>query len=239
MCFEKPKLAYCDGLILILLLFIPSILFSQKVENLRFEQSGKQIIIYYDLTGAQPGQTFDVQVFCSTDGGKTFGAALKQISGDAGSNITGGNGKKVVWNVLDERDRLEGEITFEVHINKILEPKVEDGTSDNDAEMEPLSVVEEMPSFPGGEAALLKYIIEHLKYPAAALENDIQGRVVVRFCVTSKGNVTQVSILKGVEPELDAEAIRVVTSLPQFKPGKQAGKPVPAWYTVPVSFTLK
>ncbi|MGD0755621.1 MAG: energy transducer TonB, partial [Bacteroidales bacterium] len=70
-------------------------------------------------------------------------------------------------------------------------------------------------------------------------ENNIQGKVIVRFCVTAKGGVNQVSVLKGVDPELDKEAMRVVTTLPPFKPGKQGGKPVPVWYMVPIAFTLK
>jgi TonB family C-terminal domain len=108
-----------------------------------------------------------------------------------------------------------------------------------EAEPEPFVVVEEMPMFPGGETALLIYIGEHTNYPEVAKENNIQGRVIVRFCVTSKGGVNQVSVLKGVDPELDKEAVRVVGTLPTFKPGKQGGKPVPVWYSVPITFTLK
>jgi periplasmic protein TonB len=107
------------------------------------------------------------------------------------------------------------------------------------AEEVPFVVVEEMPMFPGGDPELLKYIAEHTNYPEVAKENNIQGRVIVRFCVTAKGGVSQVSILKGVDAELDAEAIRVVNTLPAFKPGKQGGKPVPVWYMVPITFTLK
>jgi TonB family protein len=100
-------------------------------------------------------------------------------------------------------------------------------------------VVEEMPMFPGGDVALLKYISKHINYPEVAKENNIQGKVIVRFCVTAKGDVNQVSIFKGVSPELDAEALKVVKTLPDFKPGKQGGKPVPVWYMVPITFTLK
>ena len=99
--------------------------------------------------------------------------------------------------------------------------------------------VEEMPVFPGGDAALLKFIAENTKYPDAAKKNGIQGKVIARFCVTSEGNVSQVSILKGVDPELDIESMRVIKSLPEFKPGKQGGKPVPVWYMVPITFTLQ
>jgi periplasmic protein TonB len=110
---------------------------------------------------------------------------------------------------------------------------------EDEADAEPFVVVEEMPMFPGGETELLKWIMEHTQYPEVAKENNIQGKVIVRFCVTSKGGVDKVSILKGVDPELDKEAIRVVQTLPAFKPGKQGGKPVPVWYMVPINFTLK
>lgn len=104
---------------------------------------------------------------------------------------------------------------------------------------EPYVVVEEMPMFPGGDSTLLAYINQNTKYPETAKKNNIQGRVILRFCITAKGNVDRVSVLRGVDPEIDAEAIRVVNSLPEFKPGKQGGKPVPVWYMIPVTFTLK
>jgi protein TonB len=116
---------------------------------------------------------------------------------------------------------------------------VAEEVKENVDDAEPFVVVEEMPMFPGGEAELLKYISDHTQYPEVAKENNIQGKVIVRFCVTSKGGVDKVEILKSVDPELDKEAIRVVKTLPAFKPGKQGGKPVPVWYMVPINFTLK
>jgi protein TonB len=110
---------------------------------------------------------------------------------------------------------------------------------EEEPEAEPFVVVEEMPMFPGGETELLQWISDHTQYPEIAKENNIQGKVIVRFCVTSKGTVDRVSILKSVDPELDKEAVRVVQSLPAFIPGKQGGKPVPVWYMVPINFTLK
>jgi TonB family protein len=102
----------------------------------------------------------------------------------------------------------------------------------------PFVVVEEMPMFPGGDKELLKYIQETTNYPEVAKEKNIQGRVIVRFCVTAKGGVSQISVLKGVSPELDSEAMRVVETLPAFRPGSQGGKPVPVWYMVPITFAL-
>lgn len=105
-------------------------------------------------------------------------------------------------------------------------------------EGEPFVVVEEMPMFPGGDSALLSFIGKNTKYPEIAKVNGVQGRVIARFCVTETGGIDRVSILKGVSTELDEEAMRVVKSLPVFKPGKQGGKPVPVWYMVPITFSL-
>jgi TonB family protein len=103
----------------------------------------------------------------------------------------------------------------------------------------PFDVVEEMPQFPGGDNALLNYLAKNTSYPENAKKHNIQGRVIVKFCINSKGNVNQVSILKGVSPELDQEAVRVVKTIPSFSPGRQDGKPVPVWYMVPITFSLK
>ncbi len=105
-------------------------------------------------------------------------------------------------------------------------------------EPEPFVVVEQMPMFPGGDSMLLDFIKKNTVYPVAAKENNIQGKVIVRFCITSTGAVNQISVIKGVDPELDKEAMRVVSTLPTFKPGIQGGKPVPVWYMVPISFGL-
>ena len=134
-------------------------------------------------------------------------------------------------------DQAQTEVTNKEVVEVVAEVKEE--VQEEDPEATPFVVVEEMPAFPGGDAELLKYISEHTTYPEVAKENNIQGRVIVRFCVTSKGGVSQVSIMKGVDSELDKEAIRVVNTLPPFKPGKQGGKPVPVWYMVPITFTLK
>lgn len=117
-------------------------------------------------------------------------------------------------------------------------PKVVGEAVTDESEEEPFVVVEEMPQFPGGDAELLKYIVENTKYPENAKKNNIQGKVITRFCVTSKGNVSKVTVLKAVDPEIDAEAVRVVSTLPSFKPGRQGGKDVPVWYMVPISFAL-
>ena len=118
---------------------------------------------------------------------------------------------------------------------KVVNEKISDGLNDN----EPFVVVDEMPMFPGGDPALLQFIANNTKYPESAKENNIQGRVIIRFCVTAEGGVNRISVIKSVAPDLDKEAMRVVESLPSFKPGKQGGMAVPVWYMVPITFTLK
>lgn len=98
--------------------------------------------------------------------------------------------------------------------------------------------VEENPEFPGGPAKLLEYIQKNLEYPEAARENEIQGRVFVGFIVEEDGSVSNVKILRGIGYGCDEEAIRLVYSLPKFKPGKQRGKPIRVAYTLPIVFKL-
>ena len=99
--------------------------------------------------------------------------------------------------------------------------------------------VEQMPQFPGGEAALMKYLQSHINYPPMAAENNIQGRVVVQFVIDKTGHVGEVKIVRSVDKDLDKEAARVCASLPKFTPGRQNGQPVSVWYTLPVSFKLQ
>jgi len=101
-------------------------------------------------------------------------------------------------------------------------------------------VVEDMPEFPGGQQALFKYLSENVKYPVIAQENGIQGRVICQFVVNKDGNIVHVEVVRsGGDPSLDKEALRVVKSMPKWKPGKQRGKAVRVKYTVPVNFRLQ
>ena len=98
--------------------------------------------------------------------------------------------------------------------------------------------VEIMPQFPGGDVALLKWISEHIQYPTNAAENGIQGRVICTFIVEPDGSVTNVKVVRPLDPNLDTEAVRVLFSLPKFKPGAEKGNPVRVRYSVPVLFKL-
>lgn len=100
-------------------------------------------------------------------------------------------------------------------------------------------IVEQQPMFPGGQTALMKYLSEHTKYPVVAQENGVQGRVTVQFVVEKDGSISDVHVLRGVDPSLDKEAVRVVKSMPRWTPGKQNGINARVNYRVPVLFRLQ
>ena len=135
---------------------------------------------------------------------------------------------------------VEDEVEIENEI------KIDDTESDEDEEIEIeeeddeefFMVVENMPQFPGGDFGLMKYIQKHVKYPAIAKEYNITGKVYVSFIVDRQGKVTNVKLVRGVDKNLDAEAMRVVKSLPRYTPGRQRGKAVRVMFTIPINFTL-
>ncbi|MFN8239701.1 MAG: energy transducer TonB [Bacteroidales bacterium] len=124
--------------------------------------------------------------------------------------------------------------------NKVEIIPVEDPVipTDNDDSKVPV-IIQEMPVFPGGSEALMKFIYENIKYPEQAVINNIEGRVTLKFVVSADGSVRSATIIKGVDPLLDLEAIRVVSMLPRWKPGKNNGDPAAVWFTVPVKFEIK
>ena len=128
-------------------------------------------------------------------------------------------------------DEAEGEVLKAKEVVVDEKPKEE--------ETKVFDVVEQMPSFPGGDAELMKFLNSHIKYPAVAEENGIQGRVVATFVVERDGSITDVKVIKSVDPSLDKEAIRVLKSMPKWIPGKQNGSAVRVKYTVPVTFRLQ
>lgn len=101
------------------------------------------------------------------------------------------------------------------------------------------TAVEQMPQFPGGEAALMKYLNDNINYPQVAMENGVQGRVIVQFVVTKNGTIGEVKIIRSVDRDLDKEAVRLCKSLPKFIPGKMNGQAVNVWYTLPITFKLQ
>ena len=109
----------------------------------------------------------------------------------------------------------------------------------NEEENKVFDVVEEQPSFPGGQGALMAWLRDNIKYPVVAAENGIQGKVIVQFVVGKNGSISNVKVLRSVDPSLDREAVRVVSSMPNWTPGKQNGTSVNVRYTLPVTFKLQ
>ena len=122
---------------------------------------------------------------------------------------------------------------------KHVEEKIAEPEPVKEEETKVFDVVEQMPSFPGGPSALMQYLNSNIKYPVVAEENGVQGRVVCTFVVEKDGSITDVRVVKSVDPSLDKEAIRVVKSMPKWIPGKQNGSAVRVKYTVPVTFRLQ
>lgn len=108
-----------------------------------------------------------------------------------------------------------------------------------EAEPEVFQIVEQMPSFPGGDTEMLRYIGENIKYPVVAQETGIQGQVVIRFVVTATGAIDDAQVIRSLDPSCDREAMRVVKSMPKWTPGRQNGKNVAVYFTLPVRFRLK
>jgi len=132
---------------------------------------------------------------------------------------------------VEGNDEQAGEVLKAKEVIAQPEPKEE--------ETKVFDVVEEMPQFPGGPSALFEYLSKNIKYPVVAEENGVQGRVIVTFVVERDGSITDVKVVKSVDPSLDKEATRVVKSMPHWIPGKQNGSAVRVKYTVPVTFKLQ
>ncbi len=147
-----------------------------------------------------------------------------------------------VINIVDDETEIEEELEIEdteaddetvIDVSPILEEEEEV------EEDKIFFFVEEQPEFPGGERALVKFLSSSVKYPVIAQENGIQGKVYVTFVVEKDGSVTDATILRGADPSLNKEALRVVSLLPKWKPGKQGGRAVRVSYRVPIDFQLQ
>jgi protein TonB len=138
--------------------------------------------------------------------------------------------------VIEEDEIASTEVTQETRI-EVPVMEMEEETAAPEPEI--FTVVEEMPSFPGGDQELLKFMAENTKYPPLARENGLQGIVVVTFVVDERGRIDKVQVLRGIGGGCDEEAIRVVKAMPQWKSGKQRGMPVRVQYNLPFRFTLR
>jgi periplasmic protein TonB len=148
-------------------------------------------------------------------------------------------------NVVEDDIQVDDDIDINVEaddnteVQEYVAPTKGIDEEESAEEVQIFMVVESMPEFPGGEAALYKYLAENIKYPLMAKESGIQGRVFVTFVVERDGSVTDVRVLRGIGGGCDEEAIRVVEGMPKWTPGKQRGKSVRVQYNLPVKFTLQ
>lgn len=130
-------------------------------------------------------------------------------------------------------DEIDGEVL------KAKEEIAQPEPPKNEEENKVFDVVEEQPSFPGGQGALMSWLHDNIKYPVVAAENGIQGKVIVQFIVGKNGSISNVKVLRSVDPSLDKEAVRVVSNMPNWTPGKQNGASVNVRFTLPVTFRLQ
>jgi protein TonB len=142
------------------------------------------------------------------------------------------------------KDDVEVEDDIEIDVEADQETEVEDFTpivedEEEVQEMEIFTVVESMPTYPGGDAARMKFLQENIKYPQMARESGIQGTVYVTFVVEPDGSVSDVRVLRGIGGGCDEEAVRVIKAMPKWIPGKQRGKPVRVQFNMPIKFTLQ
>ncbi len=221
---------------------------NQYLEEKKLAEQGEQKVVFIDMTNEadEPKQEIIEQKkpeVLQEEVLKTYTATELQIVED--KNVR--EEDEIVSQ--DERmqtDAFAGSVTnsegttnlnnFKEQINEVV---IEEKEPAADKPAEVFISVEQMPQFPGGDAALLKYLSSHINYPPMAAESNIQGRVVVQFVVDKTGKVGEVTVIRSVDKELDREAVRVCKSLPKFVPGRQNGQPVSVWYTLPVTFKLQ
>lgn len=149
-----------------------------------------------------------------------------------------------VFNIVEDDVEIEDELDIEdseaddetvIDVMPVIETAEEEEVEDKIY----FNIIEDPAEFPGGDRALYKFISNAVKYPVIAQENGIQGKVYVKFVVNQQGKVSNCQVLRGVDPSLNNEALRVINSLPDFKPGKQRGKPVKVFYNAVINFTLQ
>ncbi|HEX2934138.1 MAG TPA: energy transducer TonB [Bacteroidales bacterium] len=151
-----------------------------------------------------------------------------------------------VLNLVEDNVKLDDDLKLDVEsddklaLSSIAYVETAKATEEEVVEETPFVMVEDMPQFQGGSSDTFReWIAKNLKYPEIASENGISGRVYIQFCVNSKGDIVDVVVLRGVDPALDKEAVRVVSSSPKWTPGKQRGKAVKVQFTFPVNFVLQ
>jgi protein TonB len=148
--------------------------------------------------------------------------------------------QQTVLEIVEDDEEIEEELEMEdMEVDEDTEIEFIEEVEEEFVEEEIFTIVQDMPSFPGGDAAMLAYLGKNIKYPTLAKESGIQGTVYVTFVVEKDGSVSNVKVLRGIGGGCDEEAIRVVKSMPKWSPGKQRGKPVKVQYNLPCRFVLQ
>ena len=221
---------------------------NQYLEEKRLAEMGEQVLVPFDMTQeaeeSKPELIEDKKPeVIQEEESKTYQATELQIVEDKDVRE---EDEIVSQDERMQTDAIAGRVTnsegstdlnnFIEHINEVV---VETPVEPEAKPEQIFKSVEQMPQFPGGDEALLKYLSSHINYPPMAAENNIQGRVVVQFVIDKTGRVGEVKLVRSRDKDLDNEAIRVCKSLPKFTPGRQNGQPVAVWYTLPVTFKLQ
>ncbi len=144
--------------------------------------------------------------------------------------------------IVDDDEDFEEELVIEeatVDIDEDVKIQVLDGDESDDDEEHIFVIVEEMPKFPGGDVELMRWINKSVNYPVIAQENGISGRVHLNFVINENGGIENIVVVRGVDPSLDKEAIRVIKKMPKWNPGKQRGKAVKVSFSLPINFQLQ
>ena len=192
----------------------------ESIENVGGEESGS----FYDEVSASAS-----------------GAEAKALEEDKASEVEANKDKADEKNVKEKetKDSQKNEEKDSPKADAKKDESKKTSTSSSSSDNEIFRSAAHMPSFPGGDAGLMSFINRNVRYPIDALDKGVQGKVMVQFVVEKNGSIGEVKVARGVDPSLDREAVRVIKSLPSFKPGLNAnGEPVRVWYTIPVSFKL-
>ncbi|MBR4369047.1 MAG: TonB family protein [Prevotella sp.] len=220
---------------------------AETVTDVVYDQPQKNPVAQPASTTSQPNtKTYTIHgVVKDKEKKDAIVGAVIRISGSKLGTVTDRNGEFSLE--AKKGDRIEvmyvgyangtvvvsdPQVKFDIRLQK--DDSDVSSTNDN-----PFDVVEEMPQFPGGAAALMQYLSKNIRYPEEAHKNNIQGRVIVNFIVETDGSITEAKVTRSIHPLLDAEALRVINAMPKWNPGMQGGKPVRVKYTVPVTFKLQ
>lgn len=212
-------------------LLVPSMiatpLDAQNVENVRYEAKKNKIFIHFDIACNADTSAYNVFIFPSFDGGRSFLNRLTEVEGDVRS-VRCGKDKVIIWDYKEEKFDINRYFILDVRAQKPM-----------DYHGEILVIADVMPTYPGGIDALYKAIYDNLKYPPELKEKGIEGKAIIRFAVTTEGRVDHVSVVKGVDSLLDAEAVRIIKGLSGWSPGMMGETKVNVWYSIPVTFQSK